>query len=124
MAPAPTRHQPQAASRHRLTPFTLPSTLRLSLNVHTPRPHDPWVTSLAEPYINQCLRQAGLSSSVADKLTSAPGLLAAQGVLQVSQSVDLEPGDGWADMQAIALPFSAAPTKVIPKSSVRHFKEG
>ena len=84
-APAHTRHQSQA-------PFTMPAILRPSLNVHMPTAPDPWVTSQAMPYIKQSLRQAGHSSSVADKLTRAVGLLAAQGVLQMTQSAGPEPG--------------------------------
>ena len=83
-----------------------------------------WVTSQAMPYINQSLRQAGFSSSVADKLNRAAGLLAAQGVLQVTHSADPEPGDGWAGMQAVALPFSAAPIKFTPKPGVLQVKAG
>jgi len=60
--------------------------LRLTLNMHAPIPPDPWVSSQAMPHINYALRQAGHSDTVADELTRALGLLAAHGVLQLTQS--------------------------------------
>merc|ERR1719430_1211742 len=60
--------------------------LRLTLNIHQPTPPDPWVSSQAMPHINYSLRQAGHSDTVADELTRALGLLAAHGVLQLTQS--------------------------------------
>ena len=60
--------------------------LRLTLNVHAPTAPDPWVTSQAMPHINHALRQAGHSETVSDELTRAHGLLAAHGVLQLTQS--------------------------------------
>jgi len=60
--------------------------LRLTLNVHAPTAPDPWVTSQAMPHINHALRQAGHSETVSDELTRALGLLAAHGVLQLTQS--------------------------------------
>merc|ERR1719402_1733853 len=71
--------------------------LRLTLNVHAPTAPDPWVTSQAMPHINHSLRQAGHSDTVADELTRALGLLAAHGVLQLTQSAATEPiTSGWA----------------------------
>lgn len=71
--------------------------LRLTLNVHSPTAPDPWVTSQAMPHINHSLRQAGHSDTVADELTRALGLLAAHGVLQLTQSAATEPiTTGWA----------------------------
>merc|ERR1719228_1340219 len=65
--------------------------LRLTLNVHAPTAPDPWVTSQAMPmpHINHALRQAGHSETVSDELTRALGLLAAHGVLQLTQSAAL-----------------------------------
>merc|ERR550525_297830 len=60
--------------------------LRLTLNMQAPIPPDPWVSSQAMPHINYALRQAGHSDTVADELTRALGLLAAHGVLQLTQS--------------------------------------
>merc|ERR1719499_1436168 len=60
--------------------------LKLTLNVHAPTAPDPWVTSQAMPHINHALRQAGHSETVSDELTRALGLLAAHGVLQLTQS--------------------------------------
>merc|ERR1711934_1243694 len=60
--------------------------LRLTLNMHAPIPPDPWVSSQAMPHINYALRQAGHSETVSDELTRALGLLAAHGVLQLTQS--------------------------------------
>merc|ERR1719447_1914673 len=60
--------------------------LRLTLNMLAPIPPDPWVSSQAMPHINYALRQAGHSDTVADELTRALGLLAAHGVLQLTQS--------------------------------------
>jgi len=71
--------------------------LRLTLNMHAPTPPDPWVSSQAMPHINYSLRQAGHSDTVADELTRALGLLAAHGVLQLTQSAAKEePVSGWA----------------------------
>merc|ERR1719400_2381503 len=71
--------------------------LRLTLNMMTPIPPDPWVSSQAMPHINYSLRQAGHSDTVADELTRALGLLAAHGVLQLTQSAaKAEPSQGWA----------------------------
>jgi len=47
------------------------------------------VTSQAMPHINHALRQAGHSETVSDELTRALGLLAAHGVLQLTQSAAL-----------------------------------
>merc|ERR1719211_269901 len=67
--------------------------LKLTLNIHAPTAPDPWVTSQAMPHINHALRQAGHSDTVADELTRALGLLAAHGVLQLTQSaVKVEQG--------------------------------
>jgi len=67
--------------------------LRLTLNMQAPIPPDPWVSSQAMPHINYALRQAGHSDTVADELTRALGLLAAHGVLQLTQSaVKVEQG--------------------------------
>merc|ERR1719347_695746 len=60
--------------------------LKLTLNIHAPTAPDPWVTSQAMPHINHALRQAGHSETVSDELTRALGLLAAHGVLQLTQS--------------------------------------
>ena len=76
--------------------------LRLTLNMMNPIAPDPWVSSQAMPHINYALRQVGLclkffcsrslllqaghSDSAADELTRALGLLAAHGVLQLTQS--------------------------------------
>ena len=76
--------------------------LRLTLNMMNPIAPDPWVSSQAMPHINYALRQvgfprkyfcsqslllqAGHSNSAADELTRALGLLAAHGVLQLTQS--------------------------------------
>merc|ERR1719400_2809849 len=74
--------------------------LRLTLNMMTPIPPDPWVSSQAMPHINYALRQAGHSDSVADELTRALGLLAAHGVLQLTQSAaKAEPQQVWAGEQ-------------------------
>merc|ERR1719402_1538875 len=71
--------------------------LRLTLNMHAPIPPDPWVSSQAMPHINYALRQAGHSDTVADELTRALGLLAAHGVLQLTQSAaKVEQGQQWA----------------------------
>lgn len=71
--------------------------LRLTLNMLSPIPPDPWVSSQAMPHINYSLRQAGHSDTVADELTRALGLLAAHGVLQLTQSAaKAEPSQGWA----------------------------
>lgn len=71
--------------------------LRLTLNMHAPTPPDPWVSSQAMPHINYSLRQAGHSDTVADELTRALGLLAAHGVLQLTQSAAKEePVTAWA----------------------------
>jgi len=73
--------------------------LRLTLNVHAPTAPDPWVTSQAMPHINHALRQAGHSDTVSDELTRALGLLAAHGVLQLTQSAapqDSSATQGWA----------------------------
>merc|ERR1719209_1291191 len=72
--------------------------LKLTLNVHAPTAPDPWVTSQAMPHISHALRGAGHSETVADELTRALGLLAAHGVLQLTQSaaaVDSS-SQGWA----------------------------
>jgi len=75
--------------------------LRLTLNMHQPTPPDPWVSSQAMPHINYSLRQAGHSDTVADELTRALGLLAAHGVLQLTQSAaKQEPTTGWAGESA------------------------
>jgi len=63
--------------------------LKLTLNIHAPTAPDPWVTSQAMPHINHALRQAGHSETVSDELTRALGLLAAHGVLQLTQSAAL-----------------------------------
>jgi len=72
----------------------------------TPIPPDPWVSSQAMPHINYSLRQAGHSDTVADELTRALGLLAAHGVLQLSQSAAKVEATavttGWAGEQAAA----------------------
>ena len=91
-APAQTSRQPQTTTRPHLTPFTLPTSRHLSRNVHTPMAADPWLIPHARPHINQGLRQAGHSGSVADKLSRAVSLLAAQGVPQITQSAGPEPG--------------------------------
>lgn len=86
--------------------------LRLTLNMLSPIPPDPWVSSQAMPHINYSLRQAGHSDTVADELTRALGLLAAHGVLQLTQSaVKAEPaGQGWAgETQGYGYGSSAAP---------------
>merc|ERR1719237_1238381 len=73
--------------------------LKLTLNVHAPTAPDPWVTSQAMPHINHALRQAGHSETVSDELTRALGLLAAHGVLQLTQSAapqDSSATQGWA----------------------------
>jgi hypothetical protein len=76
--------------------------LRLTLNMHSPTPPDPWVSSQAMPHINYSLRQAGHSDTVADELTRALGLLAAHGVLQLTQqpcmqsAAKAEPAAAWA----------------------------
>ena len=71
--------------------------LRLQLNMHAPIAPDPWVSSQAMPHINYSLRQAGHSDTVADELTRALGLLAAHGVLQLSQSAATQAvTTGWA----------------------------
>jgi len=71
--------------------------LRLTLNMQAPIPPDPWVSSQAMPHINYALRQAGHSDTVADELTRALGLLAAHGVLQLTQSAaKVEQGQQWA----------------------------
>jgi len=76
--------------------------LRLTLNMSTPIAPDPWVSSQAMPHINYSLRQAGHSDTVADELTRALGLLAAHGVLQLSQSAaKTEVTTGWAGEQAV-----------------------
>merc|ERR1719391_101743 len=75
--------------------------LRLTLNMQAPIPPDPWVSSQAMPHINYALRQAGHSDTVADELTRALGLLAAHGVLQLTQSAaKAEPQQVWAGEQA------------------------
>merc|ERR1719367_1601142 len=78
--------------------------LRLTLNVHAPTAPDPWVTSQAMPHINHALRQAGHSETVSDELTRALGLLAAHGVLQLTQSAALADTttQQWAGEQASA----------------------
>ena len=63
--------------------------LKLTLNIHAPTAPDPWVTSQAMPHIIHALRQAGHSETVSDELTRALGLLAAHGVLQLTQSAAL-----------------------------------
>merc|ERR1711881_579750 len=71
--------------------------LELTINTHSPIAPDPWVSSQAMPHINYSLRQAGHSDTVADELTRALGLLAAHGVLQLTQSAAKEePVSGWA----------------------------
>ena len=71
--------------------------LRLTMNMHTPIAPDPWVSSQAMPHINYALRSAGHSETVADELTRALGLLAAHGVLQLTQSAAIQPATtGWA----------------------------
>lgn len=69
------------------------------------------------PHINYALRQAGHSDSVADELTRALGLLAAHGVLQLTQSAaKAEPQQVWAgeqaqhQQQAAAAAFSYSPS--------------
>merc|ERR1719319_1413808 len=75
--------------------------LRLTLNMLSPIPPDPWVSSQAMPHINYSLRQAGHSDTVADELTRALGLLAAHGVLQLTQSAaKAEASQGWAGESA------------------------
>jgi len=75
--------------------------LRLTLNMLSPIPPDPWVSSQAMPHINYSLRQAGHSDTVADELTRALGLLAAHGVLQLTQSAaKTEASQGWAGESA------------------------
>jgi len=78
--------------------------LRLTLNVHAPTAPDPWVTSQAMPHINHALRQAGHSETVSDELTRALGLLAAHGVLQLTQSAAIADTttQQWAGEQASA----------------------
>merc|ERR1719153_128708 len=72
--------------------------LKLTINMHAPIPPDPWVSSQAMPHINYALRQAGHSDTVADELTRALGLLAAHGVLQLTQSAAKQEttAGGWA----------------------------
>jgi len=70
--------------------------LRLTLNMHQPTPPDPWVSSQAMPHINHALRQAGHSDTVADELTRALGLLAAHGVLALTQSAATVVQQTWA----------------------------
>merc|ERR1719370_1556452 len=84
--------------------------LRLTLNMHAPTPPDPWVSSQAMPHINYSLRQAGHSDTVADELTRALGLLAAHGVLQLTQSAaKVEQGQQqWAGETAQAQAAAAA----------------
>ena len=77
--------------------------LRLTLNMMTPIPPDPWVSSQAMPHINYSLRQAGHSDGVADELTRALGLLAAHGVLVLTQSAAV---GGWAGETAAADTYS------------------
>merc|ERR1719361_110524 len=91
--------------------------LRLTLNMQAPIPPDPWVSSQAMPHINYALRQAGHSDTVADELIRALGLLAAHGVLQLTQSAaKVEQGQQWAgeqaqhQQQAAAAAFSYSPS--------------
>jgi len=85
--------------------------LRLTLNMHAPTPPDPWVSSQAMPHINYSLRQAGHSDTVADELTRALGLLAAHGVLQLTQSAaKQEPAVGWAGESSYGYGTSVQPT--------------
>merc|ERR1719430_874206 len=91
--------------------------LRLTLNMMTPIPPDPWESNQAMPHINYALRQAGHSDSVADELTRALGLLAAHGVLQLTQSAaKAEPQQVWAGEQvqhqqsAAAASYSYSPS--------------
>merc|ERR1719458_2048103 len=95
--------------------------LRLTLNMMTPIPPDPWVSSQAMPHINYALRQAGHSDSVADELTRALGLLAAHGVLQLTQSAaKAEPQQVWAGEQvqhqqaAAAASYNYSPSPAAP----------
>merc|ERR1719220_497051 len=96
--------------------------LRLTLNMLAPIPPDPWVSSQAMPHINYALRQAGHSDSVADELTRALGLLAAHGVLQLTQSAaKAEPQQVWAGEQvqhqqaaAASYNYSPAPAPTPP----------
>jgi len=84
--------------------------LRLTLNVHAPTAPDPWVTSQAMPHINHALRQAGHSETVSDELTRALGLLAAHGVLQLTQSAALADTSTqqWAGEQAYSAGYGSA----------------
>ena len=66
------------------------------------------------PHINHSFRQAGHSDTVVDELTRASGLLAAHGVLQLTQSacMDSVTQQGGAGMQqAAAFPYATGPTK-------------
>jgi len=79
--------------------------------MHAPTPPDPWVSSQAMPHINYSLRQAGHSDTVADELTRALGLLAAHGVLQLTQSAaKQEPAVGWAGESSYGYGTSVQPT--------------
>ena len=93
--------------------------LRLTLNVQAPTAPDPWVTSQAMPHISHALRGAGHSETVADELTRALGLLAAHGVLQLSQSaaaVDTSGGQGWAGEASYGYGGAPAPRPEPPSS--------
>ena len=105
--------------------LALPPTLRLSLIVHAPFAHDPWFTSQTMPHINHSFCQAGHPDTVVDELTRALGLLAAHGVLQLTQSGCMESGtqqDGTGIQQATAFPFATDPTKVTLEPGQRSAK--
>ena len=98
-----------AATGPNTPPLALAPTLRLTLNVHAPSAPDFWFTSQTTPHINHSFRQAGFSDTVVNKLSRASGLLAAHGVLQLTQSAGLKSvtQQGGAGMQQAAVsPFN------------------
>ena len=101
----PIGRQLQAAISLKLTPSTGPTYRRLTLE--------------ARPHINQSLRQASYSSSVADELTRAEGLLTIQEVPKLTQSAVMEPGgrhDLPGKQQTVAFPPTVILTKFTLKS--------
>ena len=104
-------------------PLARPSTLRLTPNVHAHSAPVPWATSQTMLHINNSLRQAGHSDTVADKLTGASGLFAAHGVLQLTQSTCMEPviqQGGAGNQQAGAVPFATGPEGPGEQAAVEH----
>ena len=90
-------------------PLARPPTLRLIPNGHGLSASDPGATFWEMSHINHSLCQTGHSDTAAEKLNGASCLLAAHGILQLTQSACREPiaqKDGAGNQRAGAVPFA------------------